>query len=151
MLILAFVGLAVGYAVFYAGLTGFLSLLSSGKIKKQTILGSLGVTGADSLSSTLNLAQFNPFGASGSAGSVSTTAAYTGNPAAYFTPAEAPASYLTGNGQMAASPVSGLTALGTGAYLANASLNAAGGQLNTAAPTITPSTSSPGTNSGIGA
>jgi hypothetical protein len=115
MIILAFLGVAFGYAVFYAGLTGFLALLSGGKIKKQTILGGLGVTGSGSLSSSLNLAQFNPFGASGIAKSETTAAAYAGSPGAYITPAEAPASFMTGNGTLGQSPLSGATALTPGA------------------------------------
>lgn len=114
MIIFAFLGLAVGYALFYAGLTGFLALMSGGRIKKQSVLGGLGITGASSLTAQFNTAQFNPFGAAGNAKSETTTAAYTGSPGAYVTPAEAPVAFLTGNGMLGQSPISGSTALGGG-------------------------------------
>ena len=107
---MAFAVLVFGYALMYAGMTGYLSLLSGGKIPKVSVLAALGVTGASGLL-TSGTGALNPF-ASAAALSTGVTG---GTLSTALVPASiAPQAYLSGTGSAAPSPISGAQALGSG-------------------------------------
>ena len=112
MLVLGFAFLVFGYAVAYAGMTGFLSLLSGGKIEKESVLQAMGVTGQGGLTQSMSsfaLAS-NPFANAAALNVKSDTVSSSLG----ITADMAPAAYLMGNGMSNQAPISGTVALGGG-------------------------------------
>lgn len=112
MVVFAFVLLLGGYAIAYAGMTGFLSLLSGGKIKKVSVFEALGITGPNGLTTSFSSygLGINPF-VNAAALNTQPDTVSTG---LGITQQMAPAAYLLGNGQRAQTPVTGSQALGNG-------------------------------------
>jgi hypothetical protein len=109
MSFMAFGVLILGYALVYAGLSGWFSLLKlnvKGMTAKVSVLSALGITGTSGLASGGSATAFNPFAVSASA----STAALSN----IIPQSVAPLAYLGGNGTAAPSPVSGAQALGGG-------------------------------------
>jgi hypothetical protein len=112
MVVYGFALLVFGYALAYAGMTGFLGMLSGGKIPKVSVMTALGITGPNGLSSSLSSygLKVNPFV---NAAALNVNAAdVTQNLG--ITAQMAPAAYSLGNGQRANSPISSTQALGGG-------------------------------------
>jgi hypothetical protein len=123
VVVYGFALLVFGYALAYAGMTGWLSLLSGGKIPKQSVLTALGVTGPNGLSTSLASygLKVNPFANAAALGDSGDAIALVKNLG--ITSQMAPAAYLAGNGQKATAPatqsqVSGNQALGNGGAVA---------------------------------